>query len=202
MDRYQTEQVIIRDPQIVVKSVCGQCNNGWMSDLEAKNIPVIGGMLNDLAITLDRSQQESVALWTVKTAIVLDSTRPREAGARFFLRDQCSILRENLAITPHTRTWIGRIASKHLLALGTDYRFLKPRVNSSIATFIMGHFVVQSITQKPPSGLEASDMPALQPNPDDGKIASLRSGRSRVTGSLGRRNYHSQMADKILSPIC
>jgi hypothetical protein len=51
MDRYKSAQIIIPDPQITVKTVCEKCNNGWMSDLETKSIPLVGGMLNDLYIT-------------------------------------------------------------------------------------------------------------------------------------------------------
>lgn len=36
---------VIPDPEITVKTVCEFCNNGWMSDLEAENIPTIGSML-------------------------------------------------------------------------------------------------------------------------------------------------------------
>jgi hypothetical protein len=112
-----------------------------MSDLEAKNLPLVGSMLNDLSITLDRSAQESVAAWTIKTAMVLDSTRPKAAGARFYRKEDCVKMRENLSMPEHTRVWIGRINSKHLLALGTDYRYLRldtiePHGQSRITTVI------------------------------------------------------------------
>jgi hypothetical protein len=103
MDRYQTGQIVIPDPEITVKSVCALCNNGWMSDLEAKNIPMVGSMLNDLSITLDRGAQESVAAWTIKTAMVLDSTRPKAAGARFYRKEDCVKMRENLSMPEYTR---------------------------------------------------------------------------------------------------
>ena len=62
MDRYNQSQIIIPNPEITVKTVCGQCNNGWMSDLEAANIPIIGSMLNDLSITLDQDMQRKVCV--------------------------------------------------------------------------------------------------------------------------------------------
>ncbi len=152
MDRYGSQQVIIPNPEITVKSVCGTCNNGWMSDLEAANIPIIGGMLNDLSITLDREQQEKVAAWAVKTAMVLDSTRPKGAGDRFYLKDDCVRMRQSLTIPAKTRVWIGRIESKHLLALGTDTRYARdgqgPHTLSSVATIVVGHFVTQVTTER------------------------------------------------------
>jgi len=168
IDRYQTEQIIIPDPEITVKTVCAPCNNGWMSDLEAKNIPVVGSMLNDLSITLDRSIQENLAAWTIKTAMVLDSTRPKVAGARFYRKGDCVKMRENLSVPEHTRVWIGRINSKHLLARGTDYRYLRsdtiePLGQSTITTVVAGHFVTQAITQRQFPKFAHLDMPVLQP---------------------------------------
>jgi hypothetical protein len=168
MDRYQSEQIIIPNPEITVKSVCETCNNGWMSHLEAKNIPIIGSMLVDLSITLDHSVQETVTEWVMKTAMVFDSTRPKAAGVRFYCRDDCSKIRERLFIPEHTRVWIGRINSKHLLGLGTDYRYLRPDTNephgqSTITTLVVGHFVAQAITQRKFQKFAHLDMPVLQP---------------------------------------
>ena len=78
-----SEKKVIPDPEITVKTVCGFCNNGWMSDLEAENIPTIGSMLQDMAIPLDEAQQKSVAAWSVKTAMVSDSMKGRAAQTSF-----------------------------------------------------------------------------------------------------------------------
>jgi hypothetical protein len=168
MERYQSAEAIIQDPQITVKSVCKVCNNGWMSDLEAKNIPVVGSMLIDLAIPLDRGMKELVAAWTIKTAMVLDSTRPKAAGNRFYSKDDCIAMRETLSIPRHTRIWIGRINTKHLLGLGTDYRYLHrdtydPEVVSTTTTIVVGHFVAQSITQRRAKNFESLEMPPVEP---------------------------------------
>ncbi len=42
--------------ELTVKTVCGICNNGWMNDLEAENIPIIGYMLQDITVPLDKSR--------------------------------------------------------------------------------------------------------------------------------------------------
>lgn len=70
IQRGSSEKKIIPNPEIMVKTVCGICNNGWMSDLEAGNIPVIGSMLQDIAIPLDEAQQKVVAVWSLKTAMM------------------------------------------------------------------------------------------------------------------------------------
>ena len=70
-----------KNPEIKVKSVCGVCNNGWMSNLEAASIPVVGNLMQDISLPLDTSQQTLLATWAVKTAMVLDSTNRRTRGA-------------------------------------------------------------------------------------------------------------------------
>jgi hypothetical protein len=47
IQRGHSERKIIPNPQIMVKTVCGVCNNGWMSNLQAEDIPVIGSVMQD-----------------------------------------------------------------------------------------------------------------------------------------------------------
>lgn len=56
---------------IQLRSVCVDCNNGWMSELETDTLPVLGQMLSGLAVQLYRSEQRILAFWAVKTAAVL-----------------------------------------------------------------------------------------------------------------------------------
>ena len=74
------ENKVIPNPEITVKTVCGVCNNGWMSKLESENIPTIGSMLQDIATPLDEVQQKSVAAWSVKTAMISDSMKGRDGS--------------------------------------------------------------------------------------------------------------------------
>jgi hypothetical protein len=96
-----------------VKTVCGICNNGWMSDLEADNIPVIGSMMQDIAIPLDEAQQKLVAAWSVKTAMVSDSMKGRAAPNQFYTRDECINMRLKREIPARTLIWISRIDGMH-----------------------------------------------------------------------------------------
>jgi hypothetical protein len=47
-------EILIPNPKLVVKAVCKKCNNGWMSDLEGVSIPLIGSMMQNVSIQLDR----------------------------------------------------------------------------------------------------------------------------------------------------
>jgi hypothetical protein len=49
-----------------------------MSDLEARCIPVIGNLMEDISLLLDTSQQTLLSTWALKAAMVLDSTNTRE----------------------------------------------------------------------------------------------------------------------------
>jgi hypothetical protein len=150
MKRGKAEKVIVPHPEITVKTVCGTCNNGWMSDLEAENIPLIGSMLQDIAIPLDEQQQRTVAAWSVKTAMMSDSTKGRLAPNRFYNRNECVNMRLAREIPAHTLIWIGRMDGMHLADIGTDFTLIggdKHRIAmGSVNSIIVGHFVTQVLT--------------------------------------------------------
>ena len=144
---------ISKNPEIKVKTGCRVCNNGWMSDLEAACIPVIGNLMQDISLQLDTSQQSLLLTWAVKTAMVLDSTNTRERTA-FYTRSECEQLRLTSAIPAHTRVWIGRSALNGLHADGTDVWIMARGGTSRIAigntsTFIVGHLALQVFAVHP-----------------------------------------------------
>lgn len=53
---------------LVLKGVCANCNNGWMSRLEAHSQPLISGSVR----SLDAAATFTLARWFAKTAIVLN----------------------------------------------------------------------------------------------------------------------------------
>lgn len=61
---------------IEARVVCEPCNTGWMSDLEGVCGPLLTDpMLYGADLTLSTSQQRTVALWAIKTAVVLEASR-------------------------------------------------------------------------------------------------------------------------------
>jgi hypothetical protein len=141
---------VIPDPEITVKTVCGVCNNGWMSELESENIPTIGSMLQDIAIPLDQVQQKSVVAWSVKTAMVSDSMKGRAAANQFYSRDERVKMRVSHEISARTLIWIARIGGTHLGNFGTDFALFDPQKErigmGSVTTIVAGHFVTQAVT--------------------------------------------------------
>lgn len=67
--------------QHTAKIVCSNCNNGWMSKLEASTKPILSKMLFDLnsGATLTKEKQATLSFWAQKTAMILN----RSTGADF-----------------------------------------------------------------------------------------------------------------------
>jgi hypothetical protein len=59
-----------RPIEVRIKHVCGACNNGWMSALEAAAQPILTPMMLGKTVTLSESAQLVVARWAVKTAVI------------------------------------------------------------------------------------------------------------------------------------
>ncbi len=57
-------------PEFIANCVCGGCNNGWMSDIEAAAQPWLSAMIRGQAITLDRPMQDEVATWLGLKAVL------------------------------------------------------------------------------------------------------------------------------------
>ena len=139
---------ITASAQVKIKAVCQPCNNGWMSRLETENKSLIGGLLNDLSLWLDTSQQTSLALWTTKTAMILDAvTKDRN---RFYTRSECENLHLNSLIPDRTTMWVGRYYRSHLSLDGTEVWINlpgTPKVAKVCATtIVVGHLAIQSVT--------------------------------------------------------
>jgi hypothetical protein len=137
---------IINNPEQKISTVCRKCNNGWMSDLEAQNIALIGCLMQDIATPLDALQQASLAAWTMKTAMVLDSVKGRKKSL-FYERSECVAMRENHNVPQRNRIWTGQSSVSGLGAYRTDLAIVLPdmlKVGMGCATtIIVGHLAVQ-----------------------------------------------------------
>jgi hypothetical protein len=159
---------IINNPEQKISTVCRKCNNGWMSDLEAQNIPLIGCLMQDTAAPLDASQQSSLAAWTINTAMVLDSMKGLKKSL-FYDRSECVKMRENQTIPDRSRIWIGRSSLNSLGAFGTDLAIVLPdilKVGVGCATtIIVGHLAVQVLATHVVSEHEDKNIGNIPPKP-------------------------------------
>jgi len=112
---------LLAKPEIKMKCVCTSCNNGWMHDLEQKSIPVLGALLQDISTPLDSQQQTILALWSVKTAMVVEAVKNSED--RHFTHTERSELPQ-AAPSLHERTsgWVVTPVARLAVWHGPGYR--------------------------------------------------------------------------------
>jgi hypothetical protein len=154
---------------VVTRRLCQACNNGWMSNIEAGARPTMGGLVNDLSLRLDREQQQALALWACKTAMVSEGLTQ---GTNSFYSDaQRRTFRSTVAPLPESAIWIGRSDEK---ALHGEARKLHPREAKPVAkllddacatVLIAGHLVfnVLSLKKKPKAAKEQIELRMVEP---------------------------------------
>jgi hypothetical protein len=157
------------DPEQKIDTVCGNCNNKWMSRVENKAKPIIGCMFEDLALPLDVQQQTLLSNWAVKTAMVLDSVKNPESNARFYLKAECATFRLKRTIPDRIRIWIGRSSLSALGAYGTDLAIVSPhslKLGVGMATtVVVGHLAVQVLAMHIYAEHLAKNVEDIEPKP-------------------------------------
>jgi hypothetical protein len=98
-----------------VKSVCEDCNNGWMSKLEAVAKPYLLALIEGKPRVVGANPRDVMATWIVKTALVAGSKFDPPAP-RVFYND----LRATRRPGSTTRVWIGKVP--YLQAHYIDWR--------------------------------------------------------------------------------
>jgi hypothetical protein len=93
------------------KVVCAKCNNGWMSTIENEHAkPVLTPLIEDAdAVPLTASIARSLAIFTFKTAVVLDHAHKNLGEPYFGVADR-NAFRQHLTIPDNTAMWMGRFA--------------------------------------------------------------------------------------------
>lgn len=96
-----------------VKDVCGPCNNGWMSDLEAVAKRVLTPLILGESGVIESPDRGAVATWFQKTALVAMLVSPEEDRARGYglpLSEYHELYqrRASQEPLPATQVWIGR----------------------------------------------------------------------------------------------
>jgi hypothetical protein len=93
-------------PQQKVKYVCWKCNHGWMSQLENRVKPIVHNIYNLKSVDLDSVSQMILAVWSVKSAMVLEALRPTQSW--YFLDSERDALMKSLDMPPWTHVWIAK----------------------------------------------------------------------------------------------
>jgi hypothetical protein len=143
---------------VVLPQVCVRCNTGWMHDLEQRASPVLGPMLigpaSLLPITLDPSQQATLATWAIKTSLLLTYRMFKLQSGGWIPADNLKWLlshaRSDLP-PPGARVWLGGIrpadaVTRRNLAASAQAGCLFNEAGRPVAhvgTFSLGHVLFQ-----------------------------------------------------------
>lgn len=65
------------DIDVIAKSVCSDCNTGWMSDVEVQAIPILGPMICGKQMIMDSKKIKAIAPWFALKSLLL-----RYAGSK------------------------------------------------------------------------------------------------------------------------
>lgn len=90
---------------LVTKTVCTQCNNGWLHDLETKARPVLTRLIMGETTALSSDEQKMIATWGYKTALLFQLLR--EENAQAIPHDRFHELFALRHPTPEARLWLG-----------------------------------------------------------------------------------------------
>lgn len=91
---------------VVVRDVCEECNNGWMSALEEQARPILTPMLRDEPRTLTAPEQHVVATWPTKTMLTIQGANI--GGERVASPEQYRWFYENQTPLSVSYAWLCR----------------------------------------------------------------------------------------------
>jgi len=137
-----------------VRCVCAECNNGWMSQLEAQVKPLIESILDDQMRALDISSQAVISVWVVKTAMTLEALYPDRMW--FYTNDQRRNLRIGSAIPERTSVWLAKCVDHHNIYSEAKDHWTAPGQNEAHAyatTIAFGSLALQVVSLKPTTNL-------------------------------------------------
>ncbi len=152
--------------EVVVRSVCGACNQGWMSALEGRCKPVLGPLIHGHRARLEPDAQAVLALWAVKTAWAFQSTNPATSTCT---ADQRHALATEHAVPNGMRVLLGgydeaggRVLCFSWYTAGST-RAGVGRLDASATTLVIGRVVLQVLQLTASDG--PSETPVQQPWP-------------------------------------
>jgi hypothetical protein len=91
---------------VVVKDVCADCNNGWMSTLEHQVQPILTPMLQDQPRTLTVLDQHLLSTWAMKTMLTMQGANI--GGERVVALERYRWFCEHQTPLPGSHIWLCR----------------------------------------------------------------------------------------------
>lgn len=139
----------LQSPVVKAKTVCSDCNNGWMSNLEGETKRIMSPLISDLSVILSPHDQNVLARWTVKTSMMFDSAS-RRGRESCYSRASRERLRTHSEVPRLTAIWLGRFFRHELFSRAAHVWFTINEVPKAaqgcVTTLILGHLVIQTLT--------------------------------------------------------
>lgn len=137
------------------KWLCSSCNRGWISNLESTSRWLIEPLMRDIGRYLDVETQRTIARWSIKTVIALQSLAIRGSKAGFTESDRVSV-RLGLAFPSHVGIWLARCADPGLaVSMGlmeTRDEKLLVCYDGCVTTLTLGYLVIHVLNLHSRSG--------------------------------------------------
>jgi len=134
-----------RDLDTAAKIVCEECNNGWMSELENRSIPIMKSMVvHRVPTQLQVSDIAVLAAIGFKNAALAD--RMQTIRAPFFSQSERQLFADDLTLPGGLQMWLATMARQHGLFTSHYVNTPKSGANSfegHIFTYGAGHLVIQ-----------------------------------------------------------
>ncbi|MDR6870128.1 hypothetical protein J2Y55_001128 [Bosea sp. BE125] len=145
---------------LTVKAVCGDCNNGWMSQREATVRPILGPLIKAQPLVLDEDSQRKLAAWVAMKIMVQEADNPVDMVSTF---EDRTWVRDHLRPPPGWQIFIGqhsqaewntkwqRYASTLVTSDGNGEEFKDVETlakNMQMITFGFGKLVVNAFSTK------------------------------------------------------
>jgi hypothetical protein len=96
----------VNRPEIAIRCVCARCNNGWMSQLQGSAKPLIEGLWDGAACTLDVDACRSLSSWAIMTSMVLQTLGEQENW--LYSELDRTLMWKNRRIPSFTGIWIAQ----------------------------------------------------------------------------------------------
>ncbi|MFO0699749.1 MAG: hypothetical protein U0236_11005 [Nitrospira sp.] len=145
-----------------VGSVCSQCNNGWMSRLEEDVKPILKPMMLGNAVTLTAKQQERIATWMTKLAMMYESMA---TGEVFYNGLDRQHFWKTGSPLDSTAVWLGQYTGG--IRIIVDYRLLSRRQNPGgsirilVLTLVLGKLALQLTTARGTHLIPKIELPTM-----------------------------------------
>jgi hypothetical protein len=133
-----------------IRNVCGTCNGGWMSRLEARVKPSLGMMMLGGDRALSASETKDLSAWVCMTAIMAEFIDERTLAVPVIHRQ---ILRETQEPPNGWYIWIAQYSGSewenHYRHFGLGVPMVpifhgEPKMNTMVTTFTMGSVMMHA----------------------------------------------------------